>query len=91
MLDKFQQKVNYLLKNSPKLVIPEDNSAGAGGAFGSNVSDSTFQNTPIKVDMCVAGGTAPPKKKYKKSKKNVRKNSKFPVIKRPLSNMANQF
>lgn len=91
MFNKFQQKVKYLMENIPTLApSPAQSNSTSGGAFGPNATQDTFSNTSIKGDMSIAGGVNPTKKKYKKSKKGIKKN-KFPVIKRPLSNMANQF
>jgi hypothetical protein len=65
MFNKFQDKIKNLM---------EDNSVG-GGALGPNATENTFENTPIKTDMAIAGGVNPKKKKK----------PHFPVQKRPLN------
>lgn len=66
MFKNFQLKIKNLM---------EDNSVG-GGALGPNATENTFQNTPIKGDMAIAGGINPKKKKKKPY---------FPIAKRPLN------
>jgi hypothetical protein len=91
MFNKFQLKVKYLMENIPTLApSPATSNSTSGGAFGPNATQDSFANSSIKGDMSIAGGVNPPKKKYKKSKKGIKKN-KFPVIRRPLTNMVNNF
>jgi hypothetical protein len=76
MFNKFQQKIKNIIEDV-------SSNSTSGGVFGPNATQDTFSSTPIKVDMAIAGGSNPPKKKYKKSKKRLKKPF-FPIIKRNL-------
>jgi hypothetical protein len=91
MFKKFQQKIIDLMENIPLAPSPASSNSTAGGVFGPNATQNTFQNTPIHADMSIAGGVNPPKKKQKKSKKYPKIKSRFPVARRPLSNMSQTF
>jgi outer membrane lipoprotein SlyB len=73
MFNKFQERISKLLEDFAGNTI--------GGVFGDAAGEGgTFLTTPIKVDMAIAGGIKPTKKKKKKPF--------FPVAKRPIRRMA---
>lgn len=74
MFNKFQERISKLLEDFGGNTV--------GGVYGDAAGEGgTFLTTPIKVDMAIAGGIKPSKKRKKKK-------PFFPVAKRPLRRMA---
>lgn len=72
MFNKFQERIAKLMEDFAGNSV--------GGVFGDAAGEGgTFSNTPIKVDMAIAGGIKPKKKKKKPF---------FPIAKRPIRKMA---
>jgi hypothetical protein len=90
MFNKFQQKLKKLSENTSSTSFAATSNSTSGGVFGPNATENSFSSTPIKVDMAIAGGIKPLKKRKKKSKSKIKKPF-FPIARRAIETTGKEF